>query len=213
MGYKDRQEYKLPVTKEELLKYVKVLETIKVVPVKDEEEPILILKTLRPAYGLLGVPDEVVVHKGYFILSRGVKRIKGGSKSISFLSPAEVNYPNKFKISHPPKEFLIKSILDNEIPMSDTIYIRPIKDFFRKYGILPEKRGTGKKIKSEVKERNRIIIEEYLASKRKRPYPIDRIQKRLAREIGKDPDLGKYFAINDLTVRRIIDSYIKYLEI
>lgn len=212
MRSKNKQEYKVLVTKEKLLNYIKILEVIKVVPVKDEE-PILILKTLRPGYGLLGVPDEVVIHKGYFILSRGVERVESGSKNVSCLIPAKVTYPDKFETSHPPKELLIKSVLDNEIPISNTIYVRPVKELLRKYGILPEKRGTGKIIKNEVKERNRIIVEEYLATKRKRPFPIKKIQDRLSREIRKDTNLGKIFAINDLTVRRVIKSYIKKMEI
>ena len=163
MKNKDSQEYKEPVTKEKLLKYMKVLEAIKVVPVKGKEEPILILKTLRPAYGLLGAPDEVVVHKGYFILSRGIKRIKTGSKTISCIAPAEVNYLKKFKISH-SKEFLISNILDKKIQkMQDMRYITPARDLFRKYGILTDKRGKASKIRDIGKERREFVIRELKA--------------------------------------------------
>jgi hypothetical protein len=209
MGNKDRQEYKVPVTKEKLLEYMKVLEAIKIMPVKNEEEPILILKTLRPAYGLLGVPDEVVIHNGHFILSRGIKRIKVDSKTVSCLAPAKVAYPDKFKINHPPKEFLIKSILDNEIPISDTRYIRPIRDFFREYDILEERRGKNKGIDENVKIRNRIIIEEYESSKRKIPLPIKKIQDRLKEEIGARGESTTKFNISDAEVRRIIKKHIK----
>lgn len=163
MKNKDSQEYKEPVTKEKLLKYMKVLEAIKVVPVKDEEEPILILKTLRPAYGLLGAPDEVVVHKGYFILSRGIKRIKGGSKTVSCIAPAEVNYPKKFKISQ-SKEFLISSILDKKLQkIQDKCYITPARNFFRKYNILTDGRGGSPKISDIGKERKQFVIRELKA--------------------------------------------------
>lgn len=183
MGNKDRQEYKVPVTKEKLLEYMNILEVIKVVPLKDEKEPIIILKTSRPAYGLLGVPDEVVIHKGYFILSRGVKRIKGGSKTVSCLSPREVNYPNKFEISYPSKEFLIKNILDNKIQIkgSDIPYIRLARDLLREYKCLKDKRGS--RFAELIKERNQVILQECkeLSSEKKRNISaiIKKIKEKL----------------------------------
>lgn len=198
---------KILITKEKLQEYLEFYKIIEVVPIKDEE-PILILISMIPTLST-DYPDRIIIHKGYFILPSGFKRGSGPSKSISYITYTDVNYMDKFKASHPSKQFLIQSILDNEIPVSDTTYIRPVKDFFRKYDILMETRGKTRKVAEDVKERNRIIIEEYNKSKRKIPLPIKRIKDKLAQEIKKKIDLGKYFAVNDATIRRVIKAYIK----
>lgn len=198
---------KIRITKEKLREYLEVYKIIEVVPIKDEE-PIFILCLMAPVFSP-DHPYKLIIHKGYFIWPSGFKTGRGPCKQLSYMAHTDVNYVNKFKTSHPSKQFLIQAILDNEIPVSNTTYIRPVKDFFRKYGILPEMRGKTKKIKDAVKARNKIIIDEYNKAQRKIPLPIKRIQNILAQKIGKDTELGHCFAVNDVTVRRVIKAYIK----
>lgn len=158
------------VTKEKFQEYLEEYRVIRVIPLVDEDPIFALMLTNPRIIGTLGQPKEILIHKGYFILPGGVKRGTGGSKTISQVATTAVNYPTKFKKSHPAKEFLIVDVWDKEITLESPVYVTPIRQLFKTCGLKKELRGVYKKPSEWMKKRRDFVIEKYEESKRIEKY-------------------------------------------
>jgi hypothetical protein len=93
------------------------------------------------------------------------------------------------------------------------LYWTPLRAKIIETGIYSEMRGKGEKRTKEEIERKDFIIKEFKQLKKKKPYPIEIIQDKWVEFLGdKYPDdRAKVDELtpNDITVRRILDSYMK----
>jgi len=194
------------LTQERFKEFLKIFKIVGVIILK-KEEPIFSLHLSFSKPHLC-----VVIHKGSVITKRGgslhFSKYDGCDKKVYTItegkpvSVGEYINQNKYELYYSPcRRFLIDTVVDKSIK-SEPIYIAPIRDLFRKYGILHEKRGKTKKVSELKKERDRLITKLYKdilnKTKRSKPLPITNIYNKLT-------DYDVSFA----TIRRVINNYIK----
>jgi len=221
--------YKEPITEDRLRPLTSHFRTIEIIPVKNDK-PIFILKDLpenswtRIAF----INRQIIMHDGKFIWENDDMPIVAAAAQV-FMTKDKYHldryktcsdYLNQFTNLCPGKEFSIQSILDIATIKSDKKYIKPIRDFLRKYKILKDRRGSGKKerkYKTLIEERVEFVYKTYKdimkGKKRKSPIPIKSIQIKLEkyrRERSYSDDSGeaerekRIFDVKDVTIRRDI---------
>jgi hypothetical protein len=93
------------------------------------------------------------------------------------------------------------------------LYLTPIRKEIVKAGIYPEARGTTRKKNRVRAERDRFIIKEYKKFRRKKPYPVSELKKKVeikASELfSKNSKEYKQFCCKEQQIRRVLDRYTK----
>jgi hypothetical protein len=209
--------YKREQAKPEATKILEKFDSIMIIPIKDMA-PVLIFKMLgKPFYH---EQQEIDDHIDDFIdVVIFDYRVYWGNKAMGYEFPVEIkhqygdsfwNLINAQTVYYsygdlPAKviELPLKMVLgDEKIKIFSPNYITPVRDALRRIGLIEETRGKLKKQSISRRERNKKIIAIYREivskTKKKRPYPINIIFKRLT-------DYELSFA----TIRRVLDKYTK----
>ena len=206
MGKKKELWVKKSLTPEMLKEFLNIFDTVGIVVLR-KDEPIFSLQFSSKNYDL-----SITIHKGQIITEQGnpiryaqYNDCEQKVYAVIENKPVSVgNYikKNKYELYHSPcRKFLIDNILDPNIK-SEPVYIALIRNFFRRYGILQEKRGKFKKVNEIRQERDKLIIELYQdiirKTKRRKPLPITNIYNRLTN-----------YEVSFSTIRRVLNNFIK----
>ena len=83
------------------------------------------------------------------------------------------------------------------------------RSIYRKYKFIPENRGKVKSQSDTIRLRNKVILEEYKNSPKKKPLPVSKISKRLQNRYSEffpdSPDHFNEFCPSEATIRRVIE--------
>lgn len=153
------------VTKDKLLHYLNCYAFVEIIPLKDDE-PIFIFKNIPYRHTLSEkYPRNLIIHKNNFILPKKKIDIGGdfSNKGHIILSPTDTDttYLDRHRKACHPKTISMQSVFDREVKVNEKNYIKPIRDLFRKYGILQEARGKIKNKVGMAKARYDFVIQEY----------------------------------------------------
>lgn len=153
--------YKEEVTKKELIKYLGRFDIIEIIPLKNDD-PIFILKNRR-SFIFANLSQKIIIHRGKFMWASKERieltsdlYVHGDGQGIPLDEyPAYEDYPKSHRNkAYTSKDFSIKSILDKKLDkMQDKRYITPIRELFRKYEVLTDRRGIAPKISEVGKEK------------------------------------------------------------
>jgi hypothetical protein len=206
--------YEKAVTRDGLLHYLNCYEFIEIIPIKGNE-PIFIFKNMPYRHTLSErYPISLIIHRDSFILPE--KKIYSEKDFVDkgqiVLSPqdSEVSYLHQQRNVAPSKTFSKDSIFDKQIRVSDKRYIKPFRDFLRKYGVLLEERGRVKSKSEMSKERYSFVGKEIkkLKGRKMGRGQIQKIYDEWVNKISTAEKDEKYF-FSYTTIRRDVSKHLK----
>ncbi|MDD5108872.1 MAG: hypothetical protein PHC29_05120 [Candidatus Omnitrophica bacterium] len=168
-------------------------------------------------------PEAPLEYTSYELDAKGIDRKKVEFRCMIFTGK-EIIYANqKRKIGayikkydkeiNSSPEFLISNFLAaRDYKIQSPKYARPIMDLFRRLGLLREKRGKVKIPDTTTQNLRWFIREQFELLSKKKPLPIEILQRKLEREVHRlfpdNPEKAEKYYWNDLTVRRLIEKHL-----
>ena len=194
--------YREKINKEQLETLLNYCATVEVV-IADGEAPVFVLHRIK-CDEVIGLPEQVVIHKNNFIFNREVIGMEGKSKAIFDITPKSVTYPNKFRKKGSVKKFSKEEIFDKDAVSKEAGFLTSFRKLLKKHDLLESDQGRPT-IDIESKD---CILKEYEVAGSPGRFPIKRIREKLEQTFQERKNYYK-LVVSESTIRRVINEYVK----